>query len=363
MVSRSENDRVATGSDPAGASAAPRVTVLVTLYNKGPFIEETLRSILNNTFTDLELLVVDDASTDQGPEIVRSIADPRIRFLPSAVNTGRGAAANRGYDAARGEYIAVIDADDRMHPERIARQVAFLDAHPEVVAVGSWIELFGIREAIVERPLDDDGIRGVSLFGPLLSYPACMLRRSVIEEHGIRCDPAWLLPGMDHLFLLEVQAHGRMANLPIPLTQYREGAQNMRHGRDPVSDTRALARRSFELLGLPITEQELELHLMLHDMIVFPLDPEHVRAVRKWLDRLMAMNREKGLFPTQVFEAHIEQRWRRWFFKLVDAHPAAALAHLRVSPSNKFRHAYYFLNRRVRSLLGKGRAQAPTEAS
>ena len=93
-------------------TAPSKVTVLMTLYNKAPFVAEAVQSILDNTFTDLELLVVDDASTDGGLEVVRSIADPRIRLLESPVNTGRAAAANRGYDAARGEYVAVLDADD-----------------------------------------------------------------------------------------------------------------------------------------------------------------------------------------------------------------------------------------------------------
>ncbi|MCB0769129.1 MAG: glycosyltransferase family 2 protein [Flavobacteriales bacterium] len=347
------------GTKDQEGARTPKVTVLVTLYNKGPFVAETIRSVLANTWTDLELLIVDDASSDEGPEVVRGFSDERIRFLPSAMNTGRGAAANRGYDAARGEYIAVIDADDLMHPERIARQVEFLDANPEVVAVGSWIELFGVREGLLERPLDDDTIRAMSLIGPLVSYPACMLRRSVIEEHGIRCDPTWLTPGMDHLFLLEVQSHGRMANIPAPLTRYREGEQNMRHGRDPVNDMRLLVRRSFEFFDLPITEDELELQLMLHDMVTFPQDAEHVRAFRAWLDKLIGMNREKGVFPVHVLEPFLEQRWRRWFFRLVDEHPAVAWAHIQASPSHRPQHTYYLLNRRVRRMLGQHEAPGP----
>src|SRR5690606_501124 len=85
------------GPEPA-TNRTMRVTVLITLYNKGPYLEEAVRSVLDGTYQDLEVLVVDDGSTDDGPERVRRIGDPRVRLLTSERNRGRPFAANRGYD-------------------------------------------------------------------------------------------------------------------------------------------------------------------------------------------------------------------------------------------------------------------------
>ena len=204
--------------------AAPvKVTVLTTLYNKGAYVEEAVRSVLANTFTDFELLVVDDASSDGGLETVKAIGDPRIRILESTVNTGRASAANRGYDAARGEYVAVLDADDLMMPERLAKQVAFMDAHPEVCVSGTWLKAFGDMNTRMKtghgRSQQPDAV------GAYLKLSFLYDRRSVVQAHQLRCDPDWLIPGMDHLFLVKLGLYGKYASLQEPLTLYRVGAR------------------------------------------------------------------------------------------------------------------------------------------
>ena len=97
------------------SGTAPRITVLMTYCNEGTYVQEALESVLRSTFTDFELLVVDDASRDDGLAFIRAFADTRLRILESTVNTGRAAEANRGYDAALVEYMATLDADDIMH--------------------------------------------------------------------------------------------------------------------------------------------------------------------------------------------------------------------------------------------------------
>jgi len=307
-----------------------RVSVLMTLYNKGAFVEEALRSVLDGSWRDLEVLVVDDASTDDGPDRVRRIGDPRVRLLESPVNTGRPAATNRGWDAARGDYVAVLDADDIARPDRIATQVAFLDAHPGVGAVGSYAQAFGAREWLMTYPLDDAGIRGTMLFRIPMLYPSSMFRRAVVEEHGIRCDPQWDLPGEDHLFLLEVGRHTRYANIPEPLTRYRTGEQNMKHGRDEIADRTALYARQFRDWGIAATAEDIRLQLMLHYLFQGAVTADDVRSLRAWIDRMLAENGRRGLFPEGPFRKEIERRWERLYFHLAPRWPAAALAHVRL---------------------------------
>jgi glycosyltransferase involved in cell wall biosynthesis len=324
-------------------TTSPRVTVLMTYYNKGTYVLDAVHSILAQTFGDFELLVVDDASTDGGLDPVRAIGDPRIRILESAVNTGRAAAANRGYDAARGEYVAVLDADDLMYPQRLEKQVAFMDAHPEVGALGTYADIIGTGASMSAWKLTDPECRAALLLGDPLWYGAAMFRRSVLEEHGLRCDPDWRTPGMDHLFLLRLAFHTQYANLPETLNGYRLGAQNMRHGRDPVADRAAMYREAFRIFGIPASDAEVGLQLMLHRLFKEEPRVRDVRALREWLDRLIAMNRKHDWFPADGFEALLEARWRNLFFHFADTSWGLGWEHLRSSKSYPKERVYYLL--------------------
>lgn len=311
----------------------PRVSVLITLYNKGDFVTEAVRSALASDFQDIEVLVVDDGSTDDGPEQVRAIGDPRIRLLPSPRNTGRPAAANRGFDAALGEYIAVLDADDAMRADRISRQVSFLDAHPEVGIVGSSLGIMNRDEEPWNWPATDEEARGLLLFGDPVCYGTSMIRKELITTHGLRCDEAWRRPGMDYLFLLAAGAHTRFSNIMEPLTSYRIGAQNMRHGRDPVEDRAATYRAAFAHFAIPATEGELDLQLLLHGFFRRNVDAPLVRALHDWILKLKVINKERGLFPAEVFERELERRWSKRFHQIADRSTAAAWTHMRASGS------------------------------
>lgn len=330
-----------------------KVSVLMTLYNKGPWVREAVESVLGQTFTDFELLVVDDASTDDGLARVKAIGDPRIRIIESAENTGRAAAANRGYDAARGAYVAVLDADDLMHPERLAKQVAFLDAHPEVGAVGSWSEVVGQPDRVIRVPEDDAGCRGIMYFGMPVLYPACMLRRSVLEEHGLRCDPEWLLPGMDRLFMLRIGRHTRYANLQQPLSSYRIGANNMRHGRSPADYRLPLERAIADVLGVPISEEELRLHVAFYRVLAGPYDAARVKRLWAWKQVLIARNAQLGLFTPGPFKAQLEHRWSRVFHLLADQGLGAGWMHLRLSGTWSLAQLGYLAKVTLRRWLGK----------
>jgi glycosyltransferase involved in cell wall biosynthesis len=117
----------------------PTVTVLMPAYNAGKYIAEAIRSVLEQDFSDFELLIVDDGSVDDTREIVRSFGDDRIRLLEQE-NKGISAALNTGLSEARGDYIARFDADDACLPQRLSRQIAFLEANPAYVLTGSEVE-------------------------------------------------------------------------------------------------------------------------------------------------------------------------------------------------------------------------------
>lgn len=167
----------------------PRVTVLLAVRDGEPYLAEAIESVLGQTFTDFELLVVDDASGDGTPQLLASIVDDRLRVLRNDANLGQVASLNRGLREARGAYIARVDHDDVCRADRLERQVAVLDATPGVAVVGSWATLVddgGHVLGRVRQSIRDyvDFVYWNLVAWVLIPHPAAMFRRDVVLELG-----------------------------------------------------------------------------------------------------------------------------------------------------------------------------------
>jgi len=236
--------------------ADPLVSTLMSVYNGQRFLEPAVRSILAQTMTDHELIVVDDGSTDGSLAILQSIADTdaRLRVVTRA-NTGIAIALNEGFALARGRYIAKMDADDVSLPDRFALQVAYLDTHPDVAVVGgAWqvIDEKGRLLTTLNGPLDDATMQDLALRGhaPITHSCAMMRREALTTIGGYSADFKYSLDLDLWLRLGEV---GKLANLRDTVLQFRvhEGSisESKRHQQRAFAKTacdRASARR-----GLP----------------------------------------------------------------------------------------------------------------
>src|SRR3989344_535184 len=165
----------------------PKVSVVMSVYNGGSYVEEAMNSILGQTFTDFELILIDDGSTDRTPAIIASFSDPRIVRINHPTNVGLVTALREGVERARGELIARMDADDISLPERFAKQVVFFDTHPEVGVLGTamrQVNSAGQLLAIISPPTDHALIEWSSLFESTVMHPTVMMRRSVVLQAG-----------------------------------------------------------------------------------------------------------------------------------------------------------------------------------
>ncbi len=175
---------------PKGTSVTPKATVLMSVYNGEPYVAEAIQSILDQTFQDFEFLIVDDGSTDATPETLHQYAsrDKRIRVIPNPSNIGLTKSLNRGIELARGEYIARQDADDISFPERLRRQVDYLDKNPHVGVVAAWVNARSADDhvdRVWRSPESPMLIRWSLLFGNCLAHPTTMFRRQIcIDANG-----------------------------------------------------------------------------------------------------------------------------------------------------------------------------------
>jgi len=197
---------------------APKISVLLPVYNAENFIAESIQSILDQTEPDFELLVIDDCSTDRSLEIIESFQDFRIILRKKKSNSGYTESLNWGIDQARGKYIARMDADDISLPQRFEKQVCFLEQHQEIAICGT--------DAIVEGsklkfnyPEEPEKLWANLLLGSSLIHPTIMGRTEVFKQfkYDITKEPA-----EDYDLFTRLAARGKpLANLAEPLLIYR----------------------------------------------------------------------------------------------------------------------------------------------
>ena len=205
------------------AALPPRVSVLIATYNDAPFLGAAIDSVLAQTFTDFELVVVDDASTDGSREIVERYRDRRIRLVVNAENLGAGPARNRGLATIASECVAHLDGDDVCFPQRLARQVAYLDAHPECAVVGAQatlIDIAGRNKGEVRRPVTELGIRWWRVFGSPLIHSSAMVRRAIVWDELGGYEERFRFGEDFDLWYRLAKTHA-IHNLPETLVAYR----------------------------------------------------------------------------------------------------------------------------------------------
>jgi glycosyltransferase involved in cell wall biosynthesis len=202
---------------------APTISVIVAAYNGAALIPETLATLAAQTFGDFEVVVVDDCSTDATREVVAAWPDPRVRLVALERNGGPVCARNRAFAEARGRYIAALDHDDLCHPERFARQVAYLDAHPDTVLLGTAAE---ILENGATTPSSYAPVTTPHLIAWLTRIENPLVWSSVMirTEAARRLDPFTrpdILYAEDFDLYHRIQPLGRIARLDTPLIVYR----------------------------------------------------------------------------------------------------------------------------------------------
>jgi len=237
----------------------PTVSVLMPVYNAERYLSEAVESILGQTFADFEFLIVDDGSTDRSRAILERYAarDPRIR-LTSRPNTGYAAALNELLGLARGELVARMDADDVALPERLARQVDYLGAHPDVVGVGTAVHFIDAAGRFLRdrHPgMDHEAIQERALAGDCaLNHPSVMMRRAALEAVGGY--HVEFMPAEDLDLWLRLGEVGRLTNLPNVLMKYRqhEASFSEQHQRLQLERSAAAVLEACRRRGIPPRE-------------------------------------------------------------------------------------------------------------
>lgn len=290
--------------------------MVMAAYNAAAYLPAAIDSILSQTFTDFEFIIIDDGSSDSTPEIIRGYSDPRIRAVRNPRNLGLIGSLNRGLDLARGEFIARMDADDEALTNRFEEQIRFLDAHPDVSVCGSEIETFGARIEHWELEHQSARIKCRLIFEPSMCHPTVIFRRSTVIQHELRYDEEYP-HAEDYALWVRFASVSRIVNLPKVLVRYRlhEDSVSHAHRRIQHETIDRVRREQLHRLGLNPSEREFEVHTTIMRGSPYTLTL-NVDEVETWLIRLMAANREHEYLDRKALGSMLYESW----FKICRAH-------------------------------------------
>lgn len=243
-------------------TAAPRVSIIMAVYNAAPYLREAMDSVFAQDYTDYEFVIIDDCSTDATPAIIHGYGDARVRYVRNERNAGQTPSLNRALALARGEFIARIDGDDAYQPGKLRRQVEYLDAHPEVAVCGTAAVKFdgeGKAFGLFVPPVRREDIRFCVHHRVPVCHVSVMMRRDALVACG-GYDERYRYAADYALWSTFLAAGRRIANLPEPLMKYREFPASLgavhKLGAAGDESARIIAANAKTLAHLALSDEE-----------------------------------------------------------------------------------------------------------
>ncbi|MDN3686555.1 glycosyltransferase family 2 protein [Cyclobacterium jeungdonense] len=282
----------------------PTLSVIMPVYNGERYLQEAIDSVLKQNFTDFELIAIDDGSTDGSNEILKGQSDPRIRVLSNGINKGISFTRNRGLDEAKGEFLAWMDCDDLIAPDRFKKQLAFFKTHPQVGICGTWLTRFDERKSEVSKsPLEHEAIKAMLLFKPAIWNATAMYRLNWIKEANLSFDPR-LAVAEDFDFYWEACRKLPVANLPESLYYYRDSDSSIMKRFDGAEERsfsihKIIYEKSLRELGITPTEDQLRIHRSIGSTYLFQTYRSYKEAF-EWLVYLQEKNKIQKIYDSDA---------------------------------------------------------------
>jgi len=326
----------------------PIVTVLMPLYNGEKYVRKAVESILLQTWRDFELLIIDDGSSDRGPDIVSAITDERIILLRNSSNMGVAATLNRGLAMARGRYIARMDADDISLPDRLERQVRFMDNHPDVGISGGWVRLFGGGQLpyTCQVPVDSQDVAAYMLFENSLWHVTAIIRKNAINQATLKYDPVFSR-SEDYDLWTRAGEHFALANIDHILVRVRRHKESVTrlNWDEMTKQTENIQHRLLERVGLQLSPSEISFHHWVGRGYRFH-KTERVRDAEKWLLQIVSANQKTLVYADNSLKQAVGRVWFRlcansgtlgfWTWRTWSGSPLADFVNISVSDRFRF---------------------------
>lgn len=305
----------------------PFVSVIMPAYNAGKYIRAAINSVLAQTYPFFELIIVDDASTDDTYSIAREfLYDARVKLLSNKVNNGIVYSRNKGITISKGKYIAILDSDDIALPQRIEHQVQYMQAHPELGAIGSYyhvVDSEGKKKTSIKVPSKAVDNATFLLFNVSFCHSTLMMRADVAKFYEYK-------PGFDIIedyeIAYRISRDFPIGNLPEYTVLYRVHGSNISiEKKERLLYLRMLIDEIVLTdLGIPFSEEELHLHSNFINMNESYFNsPKKMNQLEDWIIKFHSFCRLEKRINMSMLRRILTVRWsiicyrNRFYFRLV----------------------------------------------
>ena len=281
------------------------------VYNAERYVKDAVASILNQTYRNLELIIIEDGSTDNSIQELESIKDDRIKLVKNGVNRGQIYTRNLGLKLAKGEYIGMFDADDIAYPDKFKLQINFLEKNEDYGMIGSWAKFIDedgkrLRGSWKLRA-KPDMIPSIMLFKNYFLQSAVVYRKDCISKHSFK---EGFEIAEDYIIWLEIIEKYKTWNLQKYLVDYRihKGSITKRKPERKLQVERILFNQQLIKLGIEATKDELNLHLLIRDARPIKTTST-LKQIEKWLLKIVDRNEDELIYNRKMHARVIFNRW------------------------------------------------------
>jgi len=290
----------------------PLVSVIMPVYNCEKYLKEAMDSVLSQTYKNIEFVVINDGSSDSSKEIILSYADPRIRFLENDSNSGIVFTRNKGLESASGEFVATLDSDDISLPDRIEKQVDFLNKNTDYGMCGTFfyaIDSNGKFLKKIEFPTSARDVMTFLTLGNCFCNSSVMIRSKTAKELKYR-EKYDIVE--DYEMWRQISKRAKLANLPFYGTLYRVHGNNISVAKvnDMFARVKKINRQILTDLNIEFSEAELEVHsnLLNRNIAYFETDSQF-NELEIWVQKFYKKLKSDGRYNNIMLYTLIAKKW------------------------------------------------------
>lgn len=292
----------------------PVISVIMSTYNEEKYIETSLKSLLNQTFKDFEIIIVDDASTDHTRQLIQGLQDERIHLLCNEENQGLTKNLNKALDYVKGKYIARMDGDDIAFPKRFEKQYKYMEQHPETMLVSCYTKSFGDSELVFALPDNSEVLKVRMLIRPVYAHPGFMMRRELIDA-GYRYDEEYRT-AQDYEFASRVAEKYKIGMVPEILLFYRVHKKQIsaKAGNQQFNNADKIRKRQLERLGIRLSETEWQAYqALVKEVKTDSLEDFH--RVYEIIHKMLACNEKTKIYNPKIMEKTLKRILYTWVIR------------------------------------------------
>jgi glycosyltransferase involved in cell wall biosynthesis len=294
----------------------PEVTVFMAVYNGEKYLKQAIESVLQQTYQDFELMIVDDGSTDSSLSIINAFTDKRIKLLQNDVNKGLAFTRNRGIEEARGKFFATLDCDDLAYKNRLEKQLKFFYSNKDVAICGGKIKYINQHSNYTGKLFslrgDEDFLKAILLFNNIYFNSATMISTEILRKFRYRESFA---PAEDFDLFEQIAEHYKIGFINEWLCDYRvhEGNISTLKSKNRWAAENVITERQLVRYGFNFSSEQLNLHTKFTNTN-FDFIGNHLQECKIWFNCLIEQNQSKKIFNQYSFRLALARQWIRICF-------------------------------------------------